>query len=139
VSDGDTLRRLDPVAGLADTIEFGREIMGLAAAGFDSRVLLRNEDGSTEGAVVAHAISGGPERVTAVLPEGFRPDHVEASPTRLWVTGSVDGAPAIVLLADEGVRATVVLDHARDATLVWTSPRTVTAVTDGRLFTISLP
>ena len=139
VTDGGTLRRLEPIAGLTDTINFGPEVIGLAAAGFDSLVMLRNEQGGVEGARVAHATSADPVRITAILPNGFRPDRLEASSTRLWVTGTVDGAPAIVLLAADGVRATVVLENARDAALAWTSSRTVTVVTDGRMFTIPVP
>ena len=139
VTDRGTLRRLEPVAGLTDTIDFGPEVIGLAAAGFDSLVMLRNEQGGIEGARVAQATSADPVRITAILPSGFRPDRLEASSTRLWATGTVDGAPAIVLLAAGGVRATVVLENARDAALAWTSARTVTAVTDGRMFTIRVP
>ncbi len=102
-------------------------------------MLLANERGGGERARVAHADTATPVNVTAVLPAGFVPTGLQASPTRMWATGTVDGAPAIVLLGDEGVRATVVLDKARDAALVWTSTRTVTAVTDGRMYTIPLP
>jgi hypothetical protein len=137
-TDGRVLRRLDPVAGLGDTVDFGTPIIGLAAAGFDSRVLLRNDQEGVERAQVANAVSSEPLRVTAVLPAGFQPLRLEASPTRLWVTGTVDGAPAIVLLGDAGVRATVVIQNARQAALVWSAPETVTAVADGRLFTIDL-
>ena len=83
-------------------------------------------------------MSSEPLRVTAVLPAGFQPLRLEASPTRLWVTGTVDGAPAIVLLGDAGVRATVVIQNARQAALVWSETNTVTAVTDGRMFTVDL-
>ena len=100
---------------------------------------MRNEQGGVEGSRVARATSADPVRITAILPGGFRPDRLEASSTRLWVTGTVDGAPAIVLLGADGVRATVVLENARDAALAWTSSRTVTAVTDGRMFTIPVP
>jgi hypothetical protein len=141
VSDGGTLRQLDSFTGLgSDSIRFGPEILGLASAGFDGRVLLRNEQAGTEHARVAHADSDDPVRLTAVLPAGFLPDHLEASPTRFWVTGSVDGAPAIALLnSGDGVRATVVVDTTGDTSLAWTDAHTVTAVTDGRMYTITLP
>ena len=45
-------------------------------------------------------------------PPGFHADGLESSATRMWATGTVDGAPAIVLLDDAGVHATVVLDNA---------------------------
>jgi hypothetical protein len=139
VTDGGTLRQLDARAGIGGSIDFGPEVLGLASANFEGRVLLANEQGGGERARVAHAETASPVSISAVLPAGFEPTNLDASPTRLWATGTVDGAPAIVLLGDDGVRATVVLDNARDAALVWTSPRTVTAVADGRMFTISLP
>jgi hypothetical protein len=37
------------------------------------------------------------------------------------------------------VRATVVLDHASDASLAWTEAHTVTAVIDGSLFELRVP
>ncbi len=139
VTDGGTLRQLEARVGIGGTIDFGPEVLGLASANFQGRVLLANEQGGGERARVAHADTASPVSIAAVLPAGFEPTRLEASPTRMWVTGTVAGAPAIVLLANDGVRATVVLDNARDATLVWMSPRTVTAVADGRMFTISLP
>jgi hypothetical protein len=56
------------------------------------------------------------------------------------VTGTVDGAPAIALLGDHGVVASVVLEHANgDAALAWTGPKTVRAVAGGALYAIRLP
>jgi len=142
VTDGDSIRRLDPATGLAESVRYGPGVLGLASAGFDSAVLLRNEGGGTDRARVARATAIAPVDpvdVRAVLPHGFQPDQLEASPTRLWVTGTVDGAPAIVLLGNDAVVATVVLDHADATALAWTAPHAVSAVTDGRLFTISVP
>ena len=139
VTDGGTIVQLDPTRGTGSVTEFGPGVIGLASTNGEGWVLLRNEQGGTEGARVAHANSADPVRVAAVLPNGFRPDRLEASPTRLWVTGTVDGAPAIVLLGNDGVVATVVLDHAATTALAWTAAHNVSAVTDGRLFTISVP
>jgi hypothetical protein len=139
VTDGNAVVQLDPSRGLGARTEFGPDVLGLAAAGFDGRVLLAGEDGDAERARVARAGSADPVQVTALMPSGFRAERIAASSTRWWVTGTVDGAPAIVLLTADGARATVVLDNARDASMVWTGPRTVTVVTDGRLSTISLP
>ena len=142
VTDGDSIRRLDPGVGLAESVRYGPDVLGLASAGFDSAVLLRSERGSTEGARVARATTIAPidpVEVTAVLPAGFVPDRLEASPTRLWVTGTVDGAPAVALLENGGSVTTVVLHNARATALAWTAPHTVSAVTDGQLFTISVP
>ncbi len=140
VTDGRRLQSLDVQGATSDTITFGPEILGLASAGFDGRVLLAPETGGLEHARVARSTSGSPVHVTAVLPSGFVPDGLAASTTRVWATGTVDGAPAIVLLRDDGVRATVVLENASDgAALAWTDAHTVRAVSDGTLFEIQVP
>jgi hypothetical protein len=139
VTDGGSLRRLDPALGLADRIDFGPEIIGLAAKDFDGRVLLRSEQGGTDRARVARAAAADPVHVVTTLPAGFHADGLEASATRMWATGTVDGAPAIVLLDDTGVHATVVFDNAPQATLVWSAPHTVTAVANGKLFELRVP
>lgn len=141
VTDGNSLQTL-PVTGEAGTTTtYGPEIIGLASAGFDGRVLLAAEDGGDEHARVARGVSvkGGVE-VTATLPDGFVATGLASSPTRMWATGTVDGSPAIVLLDAAGVRATVVLENAGGrVALTWTDARTVRAVADGRLFEITLP
>ena len=59
--------------------------------------------------------------------------------SRTWVTGTVDGFPAIVLLQTDGrVRDTVILQNGSDATLAWTDAGTVTAVSGGDVFHIPL-
>ncbi len=150
-TDGDQLRSLDPGsdagagggAGAGDTIALGPEALGLAAAGFDARVLLAAEGGGREHARVARpqpSSAGAPTRLVAVTPDGFVADGLAASTTRTWVTGTVDGAPAIVLLGDRGVRATVVLDNAGDgAALAWIDAHTVRVVSGGALYDVSLP
>jgi hypothetical protein len=140
VTDGSRLRSLDPSAGLGgDTVTYGPEILGLAAAGFDSRVLLAAEGGGREQARVTRTTTRTPE-VTATLPDGFRPTGLAASTTRMWATGTVDGAPAIALLGARGVRATVVLENASDgAALAWTDTHTVRAVSGGDLYDIAVP
>ncbi len=140
VTDGNTLRGFDISGGMSDTITFGPEILGLASANSDGRVLLANEQGGSERARVARAAHTSSVQVTGVLPRGFVPTGLAASTTRVWATGNVDGAPAIVLLGDDGVRATIVLENAGDETaLVWTGPHTVRAVSGGALYDIALP
>jgi len=140
-TDGKRLRSLDAAGSTSDTITYGPEILGLAAASFDSRVLLAPEDGGLEHARVARALfRGGPVEVTASLPDGFVANGLSASTTRVWATGTVDGAPAIALLSDGGVVATIALENASDgAALAWTSAHTVRAVSDGKLFEITVP
>jgi hypothetical protein len=139
-TDGNRLHALDVAGAGGDTITFGPEILGLAAAGFDSRVLLAAEGGGREHARVARATSGSPVAVTAVLPDGFIPNGLAASTTRVWATGTVDGAPAVALLGDHGVQATVVLENASDdAALAWTSAHTVRVVSGGILSDLTVP
>lgn len=140
-TDGDQLRRLDVSGSSSDTITFGPDILGFATAGFEGRVLLAADDGGAEHARVARALAvkGGVE-VTATLPDGFVPTELAASADRVWATGTVDGAPAIVLLGDQGVRATVVLENAGErAALAWIDAGTVRAVAGGTLYEIALP
>ena len=82
VTDGGALRRLDPALGLADRIDLGPEIIGLAARGFDARVLLRNEQGGTDRARVAAAFEADPVHVGTTLPAGFHADGLESSATQ---------------------------------------------------------
>jgi hypothetical protein len=139
VTDGGVIRHLDPQSGLAESVEFGPNVIGLASFDFDGRVLLRDETGGADQARVALASHADPVMVTATLPRGFEADGLVASVTRLWATGTVDGDPAIVLLGTRDVRATVILQNARDATLAWTSPSTVTVVSNGARSEIHLP
>jgi hypothetical protein len=141
VTDGTSLRGLDAANGtVVDSITFGPDVLGLASASADGRVLLANETGGTNRARVARASAANPVQVTATLPDGFDPTGLAASPTRVWATGTVDGAPAIALLRDHGVRATVVLDNAgAEVALAWTGPHTVRAVTGDQLYDIDLP
>jgi hypothetical protein len=140
VTDGNTLRGLDFSGLMRDTITLGPEILGLASANSDGRVLLANEQGGSERARVARVTHTSSVQVTATLPDGFEPTGLAASTKRFWATGTVDGAPAIVLLDDSGVRATVVLENAGDETaLAWTDAHTVRAVSGGALYDIALP
>jgi hypothetical protein len=139
VTDGGAIRRLDPQRGLADAVEFGAEVIGLASFDFDGRVLLRNETGGRDHARVASALSGDPVKIAAELPVGFEADSLVASATRIWATGTVDGAPAIALLDTSGVRATIVLQNGRDVSLAWTSPDTVAVVSNGQRSEIRIP
>jgi hypothetical protein len=139
-TDRDQLRSLSVTTGATDVMGYAAEVLGLASVNFDARVLLAVRDGEREQARLARASSSAPTKYLATLPDGFQTTGLAASPTRMWATGTVEGAPAIVLLGDQGVRATVVLEHATDdATLVWTDARTVRAVSDGRLYEITLP
>lgn len=87
---------------------------------------------------------GGPDpgngRSLPRLPVGFHATGFSSSPTRTAVVGTIDGAPAIVLLNDRGVQATVVLENGGDgAALAWTNAHAVRAVSDGKLYEIEVP
>jgi hypothetical protein len=140
-TDGKRLSPLEVSGTAGDDITYDAEVLGLAAVNFDGRVLLAATDGGVEHARVARATSAANRlQVTATLPDGFVPTGLAASPTRTWATGTVDGAPAIALLDDTGVVATVVVEHASEgAALAWTDAHTVRAVSDGELFDIPVP
>ena len=55
VTDGRTVRSLDASGGVSDTKTYGPEILGLASAGYDGRVLLATEKGGLEHAASWHA------------------------------------------------------------------------------------
>lgn len=131
VTDGSKLRRLDPSRGAtADTRDFGGATL-LSAAGdvLDGWLLLG------PGSV---GLVGPDLTVTdhVTLPTGFVGATVTTANDRVWVTGTVDDTPAIALLEGTRVRATVILQNARDAALAWTAPNTVTAVSNGELVQI---
>jgi hypothetical protein len=92
------------------------------------------------GAVVVDAADPGDDRPLPRLPTGFQARGFTSSPTRTAVVGTVAGAPAIVLLDADGVRSTVVLEHAGERTAwAWSDEHTVRAVSDGSLFDIAVP
>jgi hypothetical protein len=72
------------------------------------------------------------------LPTRFVPSSLASLDGRLWVEGSVDGSPAVVLVDGTAVRATVVLDGGRDASFAWVSDDTVLAVSNGTLVRIDV-
>jgi hypothetical protein len=139
-TDGNVLRSLDTTGRASSSITFGPEIMGLASVGAEGRVLLADERGAAEHARVALADSTAPVHVVAVAPTGFVATGLAASTTRFWITGTVDGAPAIALLGDDGVPATIVLENAGPSVaLAWTGAHTVRAVSGGTLYDITVP
>ena len=72
------------------------------------------------------------------LPVRFVPASLASLDGRMWVEGTVDGAPAAVLVDGTAIRATVVLDNGRDASFAWVSDDTVLAVSGGTLLRIDL-
>ena len=98
-------RQSDTTASGPRSSGSGRRLRGTRAAARRGR---RHDNARVAGASRAER----PVRVTAVLPDGFTPTGLAASTTRISATGTVDGAPAIALLDDDGVQATVVLENA---------------------------
>ena len=72
------------------------------------------------------------------LPRGFAPTAVFAARGRVWVEGTADGSPAVVLLGGTRAMSTVVLDKGRDASFAWVSADTLLAVSNGTLLRIDL-
>jgi hypothetical protein len=128
------LRRLDPELGATSEIRHeGEPPLRWVTGDISNGWLLL-------GATIVQAV--GPalqptHRFT--LPTGFTPATVAVADGRAWVTGTVDDAPAIVLLGVDRVAATIVLQNGGDAALTWTAPGTVTAVTDGELVRMRVP
>lgn len=140
-SDGHQIRSLPVTGDRVDTIDYGKDVLGLASVGNVSRVLLAGSDtGTSRAAYVARADSDAPVMVSGSLPDGFVATGLAASSTRLWATGTVAGAPAIALLGNSSVAATVVLENASPgAVLAWTDAHTVRGLSGGRLYDITLP
>jgi hypothetical protein len=133
VTDRDGLIRLDPTVGAtSDTRQpQGLPAPQLAAGDFGNGWLL-----------ASRVTVVGPDlqiQGTIALPSAFTPATIAVADGRVWVTGTVGNHPAIVLLGGERVRATVVVQTGHNVELAWTSPDTVTAVTDGRLVRIRVP
>jgi hypothetical protein len=95
-------------------------------------------------------VLSGPSQVTFVgpdlratdeitLPAGFTGSTITVGDGRAWVTGTVDGEPAIVLIVGHRAFSTVILRNSQDATLVWSAQHTVTAVSNGELVRFPLP
>jgi hypothetical protein len=134
VTDGTGLRRLDPSTGAtSDTRDVGSPPLVSAA-----------------GDVLNGWVLQGPSKVTLLgpdlratdsvtLPQGFIGAAVTAANGRVWVTGTVGGAPAIVMLDGARVLATVVLGNARDAALVWSARHTVSVLSNGGLASFPVP
>jgi hypothetical protein len=139
-TDGRTVRSLQVTGGSSSSTTYDTPVIGLAAVDFDSSVLLAADDGGLGHARVERTTIPQTSAAATTLPDGFVATGLTASASRLWATGTVDGSPAIVLLDDGRVRATVVLEGASPgAVLAWTDARTVRAVTGGKLYEITLP
>ena len=77
-------------------------------------------------------------RTDPELPAGFSPTSVAALDGRVWVEGTVDGSPAVVLVDGTTIRATVVVDGGRDASFAWVGDDTVLAVSGGTMLRIDV-
>lgn len=144
VTDGNVLRRLVPLDGAVNSVSLGspnEHLLGVATAGNDGvSLVLRNAAG--EARYVQQNLLGGNFPVSLFgtkLPRGFTPISIATTDGRTWVEGTVNGAPAVVLLGGKaGIRSTVVLDNGRDASFAWVSDDTVLAVSNGTLLRIGL-
>jgi hypothetical protein len=152
VTDGSTLRGLDPAAGLSTTTAFDAAILGFASNRSDSLVLIPGVNGDLHRSWVVRADTGAPVSVSQVLPYGFLPNGLASSESLMWATGTIDcrlwvgtcptasdRAPAITRLGDPGKPVTVVLENATEgAVMAWTARDEVVAVSGGQLYTITL-
>ena len=142
VTDGAVLRRVVPLDGAVNSVSLGipdGQLIAVAPAGNDRVALvLRNTAG--DAIWMRQFLLGGnyTSFVGTTLPQGFAPTSIETTDGRMWVEGTVDGAPAAVLVDGTAIRATVVLDNGRDASFAWVSDDTVLAVSAGTLLRIDL-
>jgi hypothetical protein len=128
VTDGREVRQLAPDASAPPTLVGApdEEVVGLAPGGEGVLALVRN------------AGTGATRVGDVALPQGFSPTAIGTADDRVWVQGTANGAPALVLLENGGIRSTVVLDNGRDASFAWVSRDTVLAVSAGGLLRIDL-
>ena len=110
----------------------GGEVIGLTGVG-NTLWTLRGATNRTGAMLV-----GVPPGQQVDLPVRFVPASLASLDGRMWVEGTVDGAPAAVLVDGTAIRATVVLDNGRDASFAWVSDDTVLAVSSGTLLRIDL-
>jgi hypothetical protein len=130
VTSGDWVQYVDPISGALRPMLSGSEHVIDVDGGRDSFLLDR------DGKIVLDSDGGQVPH----LPRGFEATAFSRSTARTAVVGTVDGSPAIVLLGDERVQATVVLENATDgAALAWTGPHTVSAVSGDALYDIEVP
>jgi hypothetical protein len=131
VTDRGDLAALRPngvVSGLCACTVTGDPIVALARS--SSGELLKLARNPTTGDAYL-----GDER----LPRGFSPTRLSTSGDRVWIEGKVEGTPAVVLIDDKGgVRSTVVLDDAHDASFAWVRADTLLAVSNGQLLDIDV-
>ena len=135
VTDGNQIRTLEGTNFSLGGFVLGNrgaEVIGLAGTGDTLWTLSSAPNGSR-----AMLVGVPPVRKTD-LPVRFAPASVAAFDGRVWVEGTVNGSPAVVLIEGTAVRATVVLDEGRDASFAWVSPDTVLAVSGGTLLRIDL-
>jgi hypothetical protein len=121
------LRSDGTVSGLCACTATGDPIVGLATT--SSGGLLKLTENPTTG--IANVDD-------ARLPRGFSPRAVSSFDGRVWVEGTVNGDPAVVLVDGAKVRSTVVLDNAHDVAFAWGEPDTVLAAANGALLRIDL-
>jgi hypothetical protein len=68
---------------------------------------------------------------------GFVAEEMRSAGPRTWITGTLDGVPAIVLLDGSTVLDTITLSG-RDVSFAWVDDDTVLATSDGRLLRIDV-
>ena len=101
VTDGNQLRRLE---GNIVSAGGSRDFVGLVGTADGFWALTSAPAGSTGELIQitsGHVVN---------LPARFVPSSLGSLDTRVWVEGTVDGAPAVVLVDGTAVRSTVVLD-----------------------------
>ncbi len=114
-TDGSLLRRLVPAAGQMDAIPLGPEepLVGIAQDGQAVWAVLPNTVTGESRPALQQVLAGAGYFPVYDLPRGFAPTAVFAAGGRVWVEGTADGSPAVVLL---GANARRVDRRARQGT-----------------------
>jgi hypothetical protein len=145
VTDGTTLRRLDPGSDAtpAPEVAFRDPAVGplldVAPVGFDAVALAH--DARTGGfvlvkfAVLPGAAGSASTTGVVALPAGVDATALHTANDVTWVEGTLDGAPVALVLAADATRVerTVVLLDARDQSITFTSRTTAVLASAGTL------
>ena len=74
---------------------------------------------------------------TCAVP-GFVAEEMRSAGPRTWITGTLDGVPAVVLLDGATVLDTITCPARTDVSFAWVDDDTVLATSDGRLLRIDV-
>ena len=86
--------------------------------------------GETDGAMSSTSLD--------VAVPGFVAEEMRSAGPRTWITGTLDGVPAVVLLDGSTVLDTITVPGRDHVSFAWVDDDTVLATSDGRLLRIDV-